>query len=268
LAYFSAAGGAITVNGRNATQILFGRQLAEFYGPLVSLRAEILARSVLRETVASVADAEWRELIADARQVGVEEIQRVRAERWPSFAAIVNDEGHILRNDLMPAYRQMLTTIREKMWLATPETRKRFVSGEFSALFDHIEILERHLRTPLPGEVVTAIDHREEKVKPLYTHLEQTYHQLRLTQESLVQMSPHHFSRGLLRLWIALSILWVVGVGGLFVCQFYGFLGGNIFDRFDDGYFITRLSVTLLPPLVLLGGGAVIAWIVRGFATE
>jgi len=250
-----------------------GRQLAEFYGPLVSLRAEILARSVLREKVSAAGEAAWQELIAEARQVGgrlnalasVEEMQRVRKERWPSFEALIKDESHILRNELMPAYRQMITTIREKMWLATPETRDRFASGEFSALFDHIEILERHLRSPLPSEVVIAIDHREEKVKPLYTHLEETYHQLRRKHESLVKMPPSQLYRGLFRLWIALSTLWIVGLGGLFVFQFYGYFGGNIFDRYDDGYFLTRLTITFLPPLVLLGSGAVIPWIVRGF---
>lgn len=74
-----------------------------------------------------------------------------------------------------------------------------------------------------------------------------------------------HFSRGLFRLWKALSILWVVSIGGWFVLQYYGLLGENYFARFDEGYFLTRLSVTLLPPLALLGSGAVITWIVRAF---
>jgi hypothetical protein len=248
-----------------------GRQLAEFYGPLVSLRTEIFARSVLRERISAAADTAWQELVGEARAAGplasVENIQRVQRERWPSFEALIKDEPDVLRNKLIPAYQQMIATIREKMWLATPETRNRFVSGEFSTLFDHVEILERHLRTPLPAEVIGEIDHREDKVKPLYTHLEETFDRLRLNQETLAH-SQGHLRRGLMRLWLALSLIWVIVAGGVFAFQFNGYLGSNVFDRFDAGYWPTRLGIIILPPLLMLGGGTVVAWIARAFRAD
>jgi len=148
------------------------RQLSEFYSPLVSLRVEIWARSKLRAQIQSAATSEWGRL--DEEATTPEAKRQLQETRWPDFSAIIEDDNRTLSEALIPAYRQMATTFREKMWLAEPETRTHF-----AALTEFVEVWERYLRNALPGEVVRAIDHTEVNLCPFYSHLEETHDRLR-----------------------------------------------------------------------------------------
>ncbi len=150
------------------------RQLSEFYGPLLSIRIEINARSKLRMKIDGAANSAWGAMIDDARKINVEAVQQIRAERWPAFSAIIDDDNKTLRDILLPAYRQMLATFRERMWLAEPDTRQYFMN-----LVEFIDIWDRHIRDAMPGEVIEFLDHGERNLSSFYAHLEETHDRLR-----------------------------------------------------------------------------------------
>ena len=149
------------------------RQLSEFYGPLVSLRAEILARAELRVKI----KARISEKLS-----GTTPIERVTEASQKSYMAILVDEGNIFKDITMPLYRKMLDVFRERMWLAEPQTR-----GHLAALVEFVDVWERHLRNTIPDEIVWEIEHSEENLKPFYRHVEETHDQLR---QELVRVEP------------------------------------------------------------------------------
>jgi hypothetical protein len=64
--------------------------------------------------------------------------------------------------------------------------------------------------------------------------------------------------RGLLRLGVVLSVMWI-GVVGLFEWPYanaFGLSGGDI---------PTAVGVVLIPPFLLLMLGAALMWVIRGF---
>lgn len=129
------------------------RQLQEFYGPILSMRLEILARSELRVKVQHAA---------------------AQMEGLPVMMAITRDENATLRDQLMPSYQNMVATFREKMWLAEPETR-----AHFKAFVEYVDVWEKVLRDALPRDIAPAIGHTEENLKPFYANLEAVHDRLR-----------------------------------------------------------------------------------------
>lgn len=151
------------------------RQLNEFYGPLVSLRAEILTLSKLRVKLQSAADATWRKLVAEERERGgATATRRLSEERFSEWQALTEDENRQLHEKLIPGYQKMVGTFRNRMWLAEPETR-----AYFGGLVEFVELWERHLRKTIPIEVLVEMEHTEEKLKPFYSHIEQVHDRLR-----------------------------------------------------------------------------------------
>jgi len=72
-----------------------------------------------------------------------------------------------------PQYRQMLGLFTERYHFADAETR------EFYPLFlEYVEVWNMWLAESISAEVVKAIDHRDENVKPFYEHLERKMQQL------------------------------------------------------------------------------------------
>jgi hypothetical protein len=149
------------------------RQLGELYGPLISLRAEIQARSEVGANIGDIAHAEWTRLAERLPGESDEAFRRRLDERSPQFEAIIDDDNRTLRETLIPAYQQMLAILRDKMWLAEPDTRKYF-----KLLVEFTDVWERHLRGAIPGEVVQAIGHTEAKLTPFYKHIEATLDRL------------------------------------------------------------------------------------------
>jgi uncharacterized protein Usg len=148
------------------------RQLSELYGPLVSLRAGIRTRSELRVKIQDAAERIWKEKARP--DYSLAETHQFANERRAEFKAIIEDDSTTFKTVLLPDYQQMLTTFREKMWLAEPETRAYFPN-----LVEFIDVWERYMRGTLPGEVVQEIEHGEQWLHPFYKHLEETHDLLR-----------------------------------------------------------------------------------------
>ena len=161
------------------------QQLTEFYGPLVSMRMEILARSELRVEISKAAKAEWQEGIAHAP----DEFIRTRMHE---ISAINDDETKILREILMPLYTGMLSLFRDKMWLAEPETQKYFKD-----FLTFIYIWERWLRQTITEEVIGRLGHGEEAIFPFYAHLAQVHDRLQLELRDGQSTMLHVVSRNL-----------------------------------------------------------------------
>lgn len=151
------------------------RQINELYAPLVGLRTEIRVRSDLRERIVREADAAWRELVGEARQFSVAKTGKVSAERGPEFKRIIEYDNRVLLEELIPTYRKMLTTLRDHLWLAEPETRV-----DFSSLLEFVELWERWLAKALPSEVLERMHHSEESLQGFYTHTEKIHDSLRV----------------------------------------------------------------------------------------
>lgn len=151
------------------------KQLQDFYSPLLGIRMEIRTRSELRERLSEAADAEWQQLVAEARASGgVEAVQRLQEEQFPTFKRMIDWDNKKLFEELLPAYRSMIHVFREHLWLAEPDTLE-FLSG----LVEFVEVWERVRDDSVPMGVVTRIGHGEEKLKPFYDHLESRVKELR-----------------------------------------------------------------------------------------
>ncbi len=150
------------------------RRLAELYGPLLSLHKEIRARSELRLKIETTVDAQHMTDLFEAVARDRDLVQRVTDEHIPGLLTMIRDEDKTFADVLMPLYRQMLATFREKMWLAEPETR-----GYCSALIEFVDVWERILRKAMPREVAPAIGHTEQNLQPFYRHLEEMHDRLR-----------------------------------------------------------------------------------------
>jgi hypothetical protein len=97
-------------------------------------------------------------------------------------------------------------------------------------------------------------------------------------------MGPQsRIERGLLRLWVALSVLWIVGTAIAtwteLPAETGGFVPANVpanqFDPVEFQAFKTRMEtrtviehgvkLALIPPVLVLALGVISVWVVRGF---
>jgi hypothetical protein len=148
-------------------------RLEKFYSPMVALRARIKAKSETRVKVHSAADAQWRYEVE--RRSGPELVNELRQfeEGSPEYDQLVEDDNRRFREELLPLYRTMLECFTKHMWLAEPATR-----AEYPVLVEYIDIWERAL-AGLPKGVARRLDHREERLHPLYADLEKQFEHLR-----------------------------------------------------------------------------------------
>jgi hypothetical protein len=152
-------------NQKRERQIRFFReQLGEFYGPMLAMRAEVLAKAELRLKISGAAGAAWQELIGNARRGGaVEQIQELREASFPMFEEIVKYNNRQFAEEIMPSYRMMVRRFAEKMHFAEVST-----VGYLEELIDFVEIWNRWLAESLPSEVVARLGHSEKKLYPFY----------------------------------------------------------------------------------------------------
>lgn len=150
------------------------KQLDELYGPLVSMRAEIRALSELRVRIERASDTTWREKAQQASTAGPEHTERFMEAERPKYDALLADENARLKDVLIPTYRRMLCTFRDRLWLAAPETR-----AYFPALVEFVDVWERNLRNAIPGDVVQELGHTERNLHLFYEHLEKEHERLR-----------------------------------------------------------------------------------------
>jgi len=154
------------------------RQLKDFYSPLLGLRKEIRTRSELRVKIHNAADAAWRQLCEDARNVNVEALQQLSQTRGPEFTSLIEYDNTQLQQDLLPAYRQMVKLFRENLWLADPDTREHYPQ-----LVEFVELWDRWLAKSIPAEVIQSLEHSEDNLKPFYDHLDVKHDALRAKLE-------------------------------------------------------------------------------------
>jgi uncharacterized protein Usg len=161
-------GGLIT--SFNQAQERYHRRLREqadeFYGPMVGIREEILAKSESRETISGFAEEEWQKLVRPFHGKP-DALQRIMDTRWPDFEKRIKYEDRQLTQELIPSYKQMLEHFAAHMSLAESSTRKHFPE-----LVRFIEIWNRSLDKSLPHEVRVRLEHDERRLESLYVDLE------------------------------------------------------------------------------------------------
>ncbi len=146
------------------------RKLEEFYGPLLAIRSQIKAKSELRLKISQLAGEEWPKLIATARESGVERVMQVEKERFPEYEKLIEYENKQLREETLPAYRDMVSLFISKMHLAESATRDPLVE-----LINFVEVWDRWTDGSLPREVLPRLDHSEKRLYPLYDDLEKQF---------------------------------------------------------------------------------------------
>jgi hypothetical protein len=170
-----AVGGWLTAlnQAKQRRQQRIREQLDEFYAPMLGLRLWILAKSEVRLKVSGAMDSEWRKLMA-AREGNVAALQRLSDERFPDFKVIIEENNRQLVDEIMPTYHEMVELFRDKMALAEPSTIEHF-----GALIEFVELWDRWLDRTVPPEVVTALEHGEDKLLPFYEDVAAQFAKLR-----------------------------------------------------------------------------------------
>lgn len=145
-------------------------QLDQFYGPLLGMRAQILAKSEVRLKVSGATSEAWRKLIGrfdDAQfDQRFEYIERTQAERFPDFQKVIDENNRQLIEDILPMYRKMVKHFADNMSLSESSTRQHF-----GALVEFVEIWDRWLNKTIPGEAIPLLGHSEDNLKPFYQDL-------------------------------------------------------------------------------------------------
>ncbi len=131
-------------------------RLAEFYGPMLALRTEILVKSGIRLKIAGAADAAWRAMMEHANEAGIEYVAKVNEERFPVFERIIDYDNHQRAEDIIPAYRKMADLFACRMHLAEFSTIRHF-----AAFMEFVEIWNRWLDRSIPREVLGDLNHSE-----------------------------------------------------------------------------------------------------------
>jgi hypothetical protein len=89
-------------------------QLQNFYSPLLGLREQIRAKSELRTRLYSVAGAQFPNIARTASE-----------DEKEAYTSILEYSEKQLKEELVPAYEQMVTLFTDKMHLAEPSSRHR-----------------------------------------------------------------------------------------------------------------------------------------------
>jgi hypothetical protein len=147
------------------------QQLEQFYGPLLAAHEEIRARGELRVKLQQAIDSGHFD---DMLRSAPEGVEAASDAHLPTILKNIQDENQGFREVTMPRYREMISTFRDKMWLADPETRKFFPE-----LIEFVDVWDKILADKLPHAVAPAIGHTEENLKPFYKHLEEMHDKLR-----------------------------------------------------------------------------------------
>jgi hypothetical protein len=176
------------------------RQLQDFYSPLLAIRKEIDARKKLRAKIHELADSKWQKLANEAYQSSDPDASSTLMQRrWPHYEKAAKYDERKLSEEVIPTYRKMLSTFRDNLWLAEPETRPFF-----KTLLEYVDVLERWLADSLPVEILAKLDHQytdgiimggglmilppeilskqdypESSLQPFYDHLESKHDELR-----------------------------------------------------------------------------------------
>lgn len=179
------------------------QQLNEFYAPFLGVHMLIRAKSEFRLKLSGILGEAWPRLFANARAQGDPSLLKETADKhWPAFEKAQDYANHVQQHEIIPLYNKMVQLFTDKMPFTEPSTRQYF--GE---LVEFVEIWNRFYADVLPKETLSLLDHREDKVKPLYADVAGQVENLTR------QLSPRraNIRRGLHRLSIILVCSWFLG---------------------------------------------------------
>jgi hypothetical protein len=148
------------------------RQLREFYSPLLGIRSEIQALGQVSVKVSKTGNAVWRahcDRYRTAPNVLAEWCEKHKDE----YTADIEYNNRQFEEVLLPAYKRMVVTFRENLWLAEIETRVYFAK-----LVEFVDLWVRWLEHTIPALVMREIDLRESELLPFYEHLAVTHDEL------------------------------------------------------------------------------------------
>jgi predicted secreted protein len=150
------------------------KQLASFYSPMLGIRQEIAAISLLRSRIQEEADKAWRDLTEQARQSLESDAKERLSQKADAFNRVIGFDNDKLHKELLPAYRRLANLFRDNYWLAEKETRIFY-----PAVLAYVEIWERWVAETLPVEVWRRLDHSESHLVSFYEHIAQCHDRLR-----------------------------------------------------------------------------------------
>lgn len=148
------------------------RQLREFYSPILGIRSEIRALSEVRAKVEKACEETWREN-CDLYRTSPEGLGKWSDQHGDEYTADIGYNNRQLEEVLLPAYRRMVVTFRDNLWLAQPETR-----WHFAELVEYVELWDRWLAKTIPADVMRKIKVSESQLHPLYQNLEEVHDRL------------------------------------------------------------------------------------------
>lgn len=140
---------------------------------MLGIRNEIQTHSIFSIRLQNEANAAWQTLCEQATELGIEQLNQLSRQRSEEFSRIITYDNKRLKKDVLPLYRKMLTVFRDNYWLADPETRQYY-----TLLVEFVEIWNRWMENSLPREVLLRLNHREEKLQPLYQNLQRKHDEI------------------------------------------------------------------------------------------
>ena len=168
------AGGGITAlnQRRERRNNRLREQLQTFYSPLLGMHLQVRAKSEVRVKVSNIAQASWPDLFRGVESPQIK--QRIQDESEPQYVRLIEYSNAQLTNEIVPLYRDMLEHFTKNLWLAEPST-----VSHYAALIEYVEMWNRFLDGSLPKEVLDKVEHKEERLKPLYADLKEQFERLR-----------------------------------------------------------------------------------------
>jgi hypothetical protein len=162
-------GGLVTAHSQRSERrnARIREQLEGFYSPLIGIRDEIRAKSVVRTNVHSAAGS------AFVKTVELHD-RNLPADEKEKFDKVFDYDNVQMKEDLVPLYQKMLDLYLKNKWLAEPST-----SNFVYEFVEFVELWKRYYAGSLPPEVVSAMEHSEKKLYPLYQDLQDTFVRLR-----------------------------------------------------------------------------------------
>lgn len=132
----------------------------------------------------------------------LDRLKETADKHWSAFERAQDYANHVQQYEIIPLYNKMVQLFTDKMPFTEPSTRQYF--GE---LVEFVEIWNRFYADALPKETLSLLDHREDKVKPLYADVAGQVENLTRQLSS----RRANIRRGLHRISIILACRWFLG---------------------------------------------------------
>jgi hypothetical protein len=147
------------------------RRLNEFYAPLLRLRNEIKIESELRVMIQAAGEEGWQQVAASMENA----LSRFESsdKHFEPYRKLIEYDTKTFKDELLPAYRTMVSVFRENMSLAFPDTSKHF-----GKLVEFVSVWDRHLEGAIPAEVLPLLKHGEQNLHPFYENLQRRHDEL------------------------------------------------------------------------------------------